>query len=287
MTKLIFLSAFIAVLTASAGINAGQKRPPLTLHWEKNILTISSDKLPGREMKILYLEAYCRPNAHTTDWSTHTVIGHKTELISVNNSQTEIKLRDTLKDGVIVDHVITAKSDEVDFRLVAHNPTNKVSEAHWAQPCVRVGEFTGTVDPKRSETYEYLKKSFIFLDDKLCLMPTKDWATEARYTPGQVWAAPGISPEDVNPRPLNPNHPSNGLIGCFSADDKMIFATAWQPYHELFQGVITCLHSDFRLGGLKPGETRRIHGKIYFLKNDVPVLLERYAKDFPKHDNQE
>jgi hypothetical protein len=126
-----------------------------------------------------------------------------------------------------------------------------------------------------------LKKSFVFLDGRLSTMPTKGWATEARYTPGQVWAAPGVAPDDVNPRPLNPHTPSNGLIGCFSADDSMIFATAWEPYQELFQGVITCLHSDFRIGGLEPGETKKIRGKIYFVPNDVPALLERYAKDFP------
>ena len=27
-------------------------------------------------------------------------------------------------------------------------------------------------------------------------------------------------------------------------------ATAWEPYQELFQGVIVCMHSDFRIGGL-------------------------------------
>ena len=26
-------------------------------------------------------------------------------------------------------------------------------------------------------------------------------------------------------------------------------AVAWEPYQELFQGVIVCLHSDFRIGG--------------------------------------
>jgi hypothetical protein len=256
---------------------------PLTLRWEQNILTILGDQLPGKEMKVLYLEAYCRPNSHATDWSSHTVIGHKTELISARRDGTQLKLRCTLTDGVVVDHTITARKEEVDFHLIARNPTNTASEAHWAQPCVRVGEFTGTADPKRQESYEYLKKSFVFLDGKLAMMPTKDWATEARYTPGQVWAAPGVKPDDVNPRPLNPRSPSNGLIGCFSAVNKMIFATAWEPYQELFQGVITCLHSDFRIGGLKPGETKRIRGKIYFLRNDVPELLRRFERDFGRN----
>ena len=63
----------------------------------------------------------------------------------------------------------------------------------------------------------------------------------------------------------------------------MIFATAFEPYQELFQGVVVCLHADFRLGGLKPGETKQVpHGKIYLLPNDVPALLKRYEKDFPE-----
>ena len=63
----------------------------------------------------------------------------------------------------------------------------------------------------------------------------------------------------------------------------MIFAISWEPYQELFQGVIRCVHSDFRIGGLEPGETKRIRGKIYLVPNDVPALLTRYEKDFPEH----
>ena len=111
----------------------------------------------------------------------------------------------------------------------------------------------------------------------------RPWAKDARYIPGQVWPAPGVLHADVNPRPRSPLAPSNGLIGAFSADEKMLFASAWEPYQELFQGVARCLHSDMRLGGLAPGETKRIRGKIYILPSDVPALLARYEKDFPEH----
>jgi hypothetical protein len=114
-------------------------------------------------------------------------------------------------------------------------------------------------------------------------MPTPQWATQARYTPGQVWCPIGVPRTDVNPRPLSSLVPSNGLIGVFSADEKLIFATAWEPYQELFQGVGRCVHSDFRLGGLQPGETKQIRGKIYIVPNDVPALVARYGKDFPEH----
>jgi len=185
----------------------------------------------------------------------------------------------------------------VTFELVAHNPTGQRSEAHWAQPCVRLGAFTGfDVDHSKGDLNDYLPKCFIFLpndaaktnrgDRRLALpvltrMPTPVWETKARYTPGQVWAAPGVPRTDVNPRPLSPQTPANGLIGCFSGDEKLIFATAWEPYQELFQGVARCLHSDFRLGGLEANETKRIKGKIYIVPNDVPALLARHRKDFP------
>jgi hypothetical protein len=51
---------------------------------------------------------------------------------------------------------------------------------------------------------------------------------------------------------------------------------------QLFQGVARCLHSDFRLGGLAAGETRKIRGKIYVVPADEKALLERYRRDFPE-----
>jgi hypothetical protein len=44
--------------------------------------------------------------------------------------------------------------------------------------------------------------------------------------------------------------------------------------------VVICLHSDFRLGGLSPGETKTARGKIYLVKNDAEELLRRYQRDF-------
>ena len=259
----------------------------LEISWKDNYLTIRADPeappLPGGEIKIHYLEAYCRANSQTTDWVKHTVVGHKTKLVEATAGRKNIHLQCTLSDGVIVDHTIKAGSDDITFEVTARNPTDQRSEAHWAQPCIRVGKFTGLGADKTKDAYAYIKKSFIFLDEKIAFMPTRDWATKARYIPGQVWAAPGVSRSDVNPRPLHPDVPSNGLIGCISEDESQIFAVAFEPYQELFQGVIRCLHSDFRLGGLNPKETKRIRGKIYIVPNDLDKLLLRYAKDFPEH----
>jgi hypothetical protein len=271
----------LALLVGLAAIAAPAAEPPagLTLAWEKNMLAIRGQMLPGGELRVWYLEAFCRPGSTDREWK-ETVIPHKTALVETDPDGRWLKLKSTLADGVTVDHEIRAGADDVTFRLVATNPTDKPSEAAWAQPCVRVDKFTGVAVKRDSE--DYLPRSFIFLDGRLARLPTEPWASRARYVPGQVWCPADVDRNDVNPRPLSTLVPSSGLIGCFSADESMIMATAWQPYQELFQGVIVCLHSDFRIGGLQPGETKTIRGKIYLVKNDVDALVKRYENDFPE-----
>ena len=251
----------------------------LTLHWAENHLKIAGPSLPHGPIDIHYLEAYCRKDSQTTDWRDHTVIGHTTQRISAAADGSEIHLRCHVNDGLIVDHFITAANDAIDFRIEAHNPTSHRSEAHWAQPCVRVGEFTGLGKSTTDDQYAYLSKSFVLIDGQPKRMPFEPWAVEARYTPGQVWTAPGVPRSDVNPRPLSDLVPSHGLIGCFSADNRRILAIAFEPYQELFQGVIRCLHNDFRLGGIAAGQRRTVRGKIYIVPNDIPALLKRYERD--------
>lgn len=278
-SNLLTLLAILSFPVASIG---EEKPERLKLHWDKNYLTISGKQIPGGEIKILYLEAYCRPGSTDRDWR-ETVIRHTAELVRASDDGHAIELRDRLDDGVIVEHRITAGADEVEFRLTAHNPTKEESQAHWAQPCIRVEKFTGcpTTDA-RTLVPEYARKCFIFVEGKLERLPTKPWAEKARYIPGQVYAPKHVDRKDVNPRPLSKLVPSNGLMGCFSADEKKILAVAWEPYQELFLGVITCMHSDFRIGGLKPGEKKEIYGKLYIVPADVDALLKRYHRDFPE-----
>jgi hypothetical protein len=273
--------AFAAAVLGTLGTALAQESQPLTIAWEKNYLTIRGD-FPGNELRILYLEAYCRPGSTDREWR-ETVIPHTAEKLEASADGKLIRLRDKLADGVVVDHTITASKDEIDFRLVAHNPTDKPSEAHWAQPCIRVDKFTGTTNADaRALVPMYARKCFLFIDGKLTRLPTEPWADKARYVPGQVYAAKGVDRNDVNPRPLSTLTPSSGLCGCFSADEKQIMAVAWEPYQEVFQGVIACIHSDFRLGGLAPGETKKIRGKLYIVLTDVPQLVKRYERDFPE-----
>ncbi len=252
----------------------------LSLKWEKRFLEVDGPTLPNGPIRTHYLEAYCRPGSTDREWSK-TVIRHTSELRSAAANGRRIEIVDRLEDGVVVEHIITAGKDFVDFVVKAHNPTEHESLAHWAQPCMRVDNFTGTTRADARERYpEYIKKCFLMLDDKLTRLPTRPWAVQARYIPGQVYAAPGVDRDDVNPRPLSDLVPSSSLCGCFSADEKQILAVAWEPYQEIFQGVIACMHNDFRIGGLKPGETKTIRGKLYVVPADVEALIARYKKDF-------
>ena len=144
---------------------------PLTLAFEQpHWLVIRGPELPGKEIRINYLEAYCRAGSTDADWVKHTVIPHKAEVLSLSDDRRTLRLRDILTDGVIVEHTVTTKADEVDFRLVARNPGSQRSEAHWAQPCVRLGDFTG-FDPRGRDLDDYLPKCFIFLNGKLVRLP--------------------------------------------------------------------------------------------------------------------
>ena len=248
-------------------------------HW----LYIEGEHLPGKSIEVNYLEAYCRAGSTEADWVKHTLIPHRAELISLSADRKTLKLRDTLADGVVVDHTIRAGTDDVDFRLVAHNPGPKRSEAHWAQACVRLGNFTG-FPASSTNLDDYLPQCFLILSNRVTRFPEiQPWVKAARYVPGQTWCPLHVPRTDVNPRPLSPVVPDDGLIGAFSGDGQWIFATAWEPYQELFQGVIRCLHSDLRLGGLQPGETKQIRGRIYLMKADPQALRDRYAHDFPEH----
>ncbi len=269
---------FSVLTVLSASLLSAAEGDSLQLTWKNNFLSIHGQHLPGGQLRINYLEAYCRPGSTDRDWS-ETVIPHRATLVEA--SPRRIQLKDDLSDGVIVEHIITATADSVDFRVTAHNPTDRKSDVDWAQPCIRVDQFTGcSTEDSRKLFPPYIRQCFLFLDGKLTRLPTEPWGREARYTPGQVYVPKGVGRNDVNPRPLSELVPSSGLCGCFSADGKQVMAVAWEPYQEIFQGVITCIHSDFRIGGLEPGETKRIHGKVYLVPAEIGQLVRRYEQDF-------
>lgn len=266
--------------TAHAQTEKSAANNGLTIHWEKRFLEVRGDFIPGGPIRTHYLEAYCRPGSTDRDWN-ETVIKHESELVDASDDGKRIELEDRLADGVVVRHVIEAGTDDVTFTVTATNPTSTESQAHWAQPCMRVDGFTGANPKDARETYPpYIRKCFLMVDGQLTRLPTEPWSLEARYVPGQTYCPAHVDRDDVNPRPLSSVVPSHSLTGCFSADESKILAVAWEPYQEIFQGVITCMHNDFRIGGLKPGETKTIRGKLYVVPNDPDKLIARFKKDF-------
>jgi len=245
----------------------------LNIHWKSNILTISGEHLPGDTMDILYLEAFCKTGSTNRVWE-QTTIPHKTELISSDQNGKFIRLRTVVEPAVEVFHEIRATNDEVDFQLELKNNNTQAVDVDWFQPCIRVDRFTS----RNQENY--LARCFIFTDRGLTTLDKTRRTEEALYKGGQTYVPPGINLNDVNPRPISNDQPANGLIGCYSDDNNYLMATAWDHYQELFQGIFVCIHSDPRIGGLKPGETKKVHGKLYVLKNDSQELLARYRRDF-------
>jgi hypothetical protein len=224
--KLIFL----VLLTGSLGCNRfaaispeerGRKSDKLRIHWKENILTISGDELPGKTIEILYIEDFCKTGSTNRDW-LQSIIPHKTELISTEANNTHIKLRTIVQPDLEVTHDIRTRKDEVEFNLVLHNKGAKAIDADWFQPCIRVDKFTG----RKQE--DYLSRSFIFTAAGLTTLDKTRRTEEALYKGGQVYVPAGINPADVNPRPRSPDQPVNGLIGCFSGDNRYLMATAWK-----------------------------------------------------------
>jgi len=267
-------NAVTAVVLAAAMTGACRNDDGrLRISWKDNVLTLHSDRLPGGRVRVLYLEAFCRRGSTDRAWN-ETTLPFQTKLLEADAAGSWLNL-ETLVDGkVTVHHEIQAGTDEVDFRLVLTNNSDQAVDVEWAQPCLQVGEFTG-----RGQQ-DYFEKCFVFTQSGLTRMHETHRETKARYTPGQVYVPAGIDLNDVNPRPISRTRPINGLVGCFSADEKLVLAMAWDQVQELFQGVIVCIHSDFHIGGLRPGQTKRRHGKIYLMRNDIDRLLLRYHRDF-------
>jgi hypothetical protein len=270
-------------LTAPLAPTLRAEEPDLTLAREGNLLVVHAPHVPGGGVRVNYIEAYCRPDSTDADWVGHTKIPHTHRVVSAPADGRQLVLEDTLSDGVVVTHDIRVVRDAVRFLVTATNPTATASAVLWAQPCVRLGPFTGYEPPAGPNLDDYLPKCFVLVDGRITRLPLTPWATAARYTPGQVWGAPDARPQDLNPRPHSPLRLRHGLIGAFSADEVWICATAWEPWQELFQGVARCLHSDFRLGPLAPGEARTVRGVLYLMPNDPAALLARYRREFPSH----
>ena len=269
-----FLRCLAATFLVLVGWPALVRAEP-TLSWTNNLLTFRDTRLPGGQLGIWYLEAFLRPGANQQNWGKSTV-HHRTELLSTSTDGRELRFRTQVEPAMEVLHEVQARPDGIDFNFALNNRGTEPSPVQWFQPaCIRLAEFTG-----RNQT-DYPARSFVYTAKGLTTLDRLHRTTNALYLGGQVYLPPWTRPADANPRPLAADALVNGLIGCFSADDKWLLATASDHTHELFEGVYVCLHSDPLIDGLKPGETKHIRQKLYLLPNDPKALLRRYQLDFP------
>ncbi len=253
---------------------------PLQIAWTNNLLTVSRSDLPGGPLKVLYLEAFLRPGANVRDWGRSRYL-HKTRLVEATTDRRLLRFETEIGSQALVTHEIRAGEDELDLTFEFRNRSDVATDLQWFQPaCIRVDAFTGT------DQHGYTGRSFIFTGDGLRTLDRLRRTTNALYRGGQVYVPAHVNVADANPRPVCLDRPVNGLIGCFSSDNRWILATASSRTHELFEGVYVCLHSDPLIGGLKAGETRFLRQKIYLMPNEQQKLLERYRRDFPESGTQ-
>src|SRR4051812_3933423 len=75
----------LALCASIFPIHAADPKPTLTLAREQNWLIIRGPQIPGGEIRINYLEAYCRAGSTDADWVQHTVIKHTSEVLSMSD----------------------------------------------------------------------------------------------------------------------------------------------------------------------------------------------------------
>src|SRR5262249_37227379 len=67
----------------------------LSLFWDREMLTIRGEHLPGGELPVWYIEAFCRPGSTRRDWK-QTVIPHRTRLVEAAPDGRRVRLRSEL-----------------------------------------------------------------------------------------------------------------------------------------------------------------------------------------------
>src|SRR4051812_30749855 len=78
--------ALLLALAACPALAPAGREPAdggLALAWADNILTVRGRDIPGGEVKVWYMEAFCRPGSTDRDWK-ETVIPHATELVEAS-----------------------------------------------------------------------------------------------------------------------------------------------------------------------------------------------------------
>ena len=225
---IVLILLLLVILMPPHGAFSAERQPPLQLSWTNNMLTISAPWIPGEKVEVWHMEAFCRPGSTKRDWH-ETTVPHRTTLVSASKKGDQLKLNTVVEPLVNCEHEIRSTADEVTLTYRIKNLGLETADVDWFQPaCIRVAKFTG-----RNQT-NYIERSFIFTQKGLTFLDRIPRAEEAVYRGGQVYVRKGINLDDVNPRPISSVQPANGLIGCVSAADQYLLATASSDTHELF-----------------------------------------------------
>ncbi|MCI0684670.1 MAG: hypothetical protein L0Y71_21445 [Gemmataceae bacterium] len=73
---------------------------------------------------------------------------------------------------------------------------------------------------------------------------------------------------------------SGPYVACKDQDGKRWIITAWQPLHRAWANPpCPCLHSDPKFPDCKPGETKRVHGRLWFYEGtEIEKEIRRLEK---------
>src|SRR4051812_43292045 len=88
------LKIVLLALLGMVGLCGGGARGAegLRISWTNNLLTVSGPNVPGKNLEIWYLEAFCRKGARQQDWNK-TTIAHTTTLLEGDVDGKRLKLR--------------------------------------------------------------------------------------------------------------------------------------------------------------------------------------------------
>ena len=105
-----------------SGTPASAAKPELifsyeTPHWS----VIHGDQVPGKQVRINRLEAYCSAKSKQAGWVKHKVVKHEAQLISINENVTVLRLHDRVSDGLIVERAIKAGREEIEIVISEKN----------------------------------------------------------------------------------------------------------------------------------------------------------------------
>ena len=82
---------------------------------------IHGDQVPGKQVRINCLEAYCSAKSKQASWVKHKVVKHEAQLISINENVTVLRLLDRVSDGLIVERAIKAGREEIEIVISEKN----------------------------------------------------------------------------------------------------------------------------------------------------------------------